>query len=459
MPPPNFDPFSGQVTGYQDPMAQFNPWLPVQPGYVGPASLPDTSYGKVVPDDMSAVSDRLDLIQNLMDLRRDPFFNYAVAAETGAPTFNYDMLNGVPSGLPGLDAALGFGGGGGGGGYSSSSSGYDSSGGYSSGGGGFTPELFTTDRMKTLRKSDDPNMNMIANLTRKGVDPGTIKMQLLDDMNTPGSSITPEKLEIYNGAVDDAFSEYTTFNRTQLQNKQGMMQAQQGSPGINTLQEYFSGWGTPTPKPYGPGNWPGDMQADIEANMPTAQADFIRRNRKAMAQLRPEARYRPEGFGRDTPEENAQEATIHNAAISAGPSAVGGTSPWGGGFVGPQGAGAVPYTPDYTPQQNAFLGDVGGAASGAWGGMFGGGSSSNPFAGNSGWSAMRPETGEYEMNAPAQQMDWLQNQNQQYRQDMNQAQQQYQNIIQGDIAESGRTPQRDAMNAQLNYLRSMGLNI
>jgi hypothetical protein len=449
MPPPNFDPYSGQITGYQDPMAQYNPWLPPQPGFIAPTEI---SYGEPVPPDIGTLGDQISIMQNLMDLRRDPFFNYAVAAETGAPTFNYDLLMGNPTGLPGLDAAMG---GGGGGGYDTG--GYDTSGGYSSG-GGFTPELFTTDRMKTLRKSDDRNMNMIAELTRKGVDPGTIKMQLLDDMNTPGSTITPEKLDIYNSAVDDAFTEYTTFNRTQLQNKQGMAMAQQAAPEMNTLQEYFTGWGTPTPVPYGPGNWPGDMAANIEANMPTAGEDVIRRNRKAMARLREEARYRPEGYALKTPEERGQEATAHAAALSAGPSAISGTSPWGGGFVPPPGP-AEPYTPStQTPGQNAFLSSAANAASGTWGGVFGGSGVSDMFGGN-GWLAQRPETGGYEMNAPAQQLDWLRNQNQQYQQDINQAQRQYQNIIQGDIAESGRTPQRDAMNAQLNYLRSMGLNI
>ena len=111
--------------------------------------------------DSATMGRNLNQLQDILSIRRDPFFNYMVATETGADTFPYEQL--VQPGNPWSMGGMGGGGGGGGGGY---------------GGGGGGGGMFLTPNIDMARGSGDDDIQDIVAQMDKGVDPWTVKQQI-----------------------------------------------------------------------------------------------------------------------------------------------------------------------------------------------------------------------------------------------------------------------------------------
>lgn len=319
------------------------------------------------------------------------------------------------------------------------------------------------------------------------------------------------------GTVDTLFDEKWNFEKTNLQNQQGQMMATQAQEAeLNPLQEFASQWGLPMGQ-YGDGNWPSDLAASINRYMPNERKELRQLDRRQNRLQEQEPVYAATGFDRNRfLAEQAERTGPVNAATTLGawddvppadlvgrvspdmqrvpqvtgepagrPIGVSGPITYKGPVSGPIGGvkAAQQEQQEEVPARYAsapYGGGNGGQASGYGGGApFSGSGQASGYGGYerqpqqpgyAGYSAggpygeyggapayQAPSSWEQSANPIAQQLTGLSDQSQYLQDYQRRSQNQYNTMVQNYLANQNRTPQADALNTRMNWLRAQGL--
>jgi len=472
------DPVTGQpinVPGVQPSMygGAANPALqPILPQI----PMANYSYGKPVPLETSDYGTALGVQKDVIDQLFDARTGAMASILYGTPSFDWGYAQGQ------TNPFLGGGGGGGwGGGYSSDGGG---------GGGGYVPEIYNTPVMDSLQNTQSQVLKIARDQIAQGMDPTSVKFQIQSAINAdptlaagipdiagkPGSG-----LETVFGTVDKLFDEKAGFQRTQLQNQQNQM-AYGG--GDNPLMDYAKQWGLPMGT-YGPGNWPADLQGQINRFLPSSRQQ-LGRIRRRMGDLPTQARYQP------VPESETLKAgtvapgdynrylnqVVEPGGITSGtelgawkqpddsnpPGFLGGPNYLDVAAQGTKGSGAYSSRGGYGnegPSEAEIKGTGYGRSPSAGSGIMWAQRESNPAWGQPTELPFEVQIrGEpYWTNQAGQQYQNLANRYQRVSNYQQKSQNQYNQAVTNYLAQQGRTPARDALMGRMDALRSMGLAI
>lgn len=416
-----------------------------------------STYGTPQYSDAATNNRKLTGIKSMLAILANPQFNRMVSATTGADTLDYGALQGASSYVdPQTGMPLGGGGGAGGGAFG------DGSGG--GGGNGYT-SVYTTPWSDAASRSPDPVVKGIFDAVSQGQDPATIKLGLMST-----SQGDQAKLDVYNNTVDKVFGEQSGFQRNQL-----LGQAP-GGGGSNPLMTALQKSGLPNPATtYTADNLPPDID--------TSGIDMIQTRNSMLADQYEQLH------------QNALRDMVHEVAAKHPPGSLPSDPRTYDEFLRQGGQPAAP-TGDNSNRNPNVLERVGGAAQhlpGAWdavnanvGGRLASGAGgifdfitgkepdqpSAPARVSGGWNAL-PSWTKTRIGPQAQQQRWVPNQESpatwqahEYARAAQSARDKaaetgpgFRNLVANYITQQGRSPDRDALRAQMNFLRQMGLDI
>ena len=253
-------------------------------GYPDSQFLGDYSaYGTPQATDAATQGRMLSNLQKLNAILRDPSFNYRIATETGANTFPYEQL--MQPGNPWLVDPTGLGG-------SGSSDDYDAlvgmltggggaGGGFGGGGGGGRSSAGTLGPrlLQASLNSSDPIMKEAATQLSEGLDPGTVMASIFKAVDDP------DLRKMYNDQVGQMWQE------------SGEVQMAQAGPGVgkpSELAKTAAKWGMVDPMSQWTGDTlPPEVEEVLNRYLPT-DTDKVARNRAQQARvLERKAEYGP----------------------------------------------------------------------------------------------------------------------------------------------------------------------
>jgi len=455
---------------------RFMPGLGIGPLFPGDYN----KYGEMEPYEQADVNQQFSGLKSLLQVLKDPYFNQMVSTETGADVFPYEQLAmpGNPF-MGGMDLPMGGMGGGGGGGYGG--------GGY--GGGAVQP--FITPNIEWARGSNDPVMQTIVQQMDRNVDPFTVKQMLAASPETDQN-----QLDVYNEAIDTLYDEKgkAMIAGAQMGGAGGMPQLQP-----NALQQQVAKWGGMNPlAQYGPGNMP----SDIDVNQYLQQAPDTTGMDRRLREAERGALYREEpspqagvnqqiedlvarssgspmasavpttSLTRALSKRRGQRGTIEltNPAPALSPREeevrANALRTYGlGGAIAPEDRG---ITASVNPEMLAMNRTTGTTAApprwtrpGLIGGMTGGLFVRQPGEDEETFETERRGPGGRKMvtNRAGDLAQRLRAQRAGRPARTEAINQGIQQMIAADLAQRGRTPQRDALRAQMGYLRQMGIGV
>jgi hypothetical protein len=478
-----------------------DPYL--QPEFALPGDL--SKYGDPEAYDIATIGRQLDNIKKLNAILRDPFFNYRVAIETGQDTFPFEQL--MQPGNPWLQDPTGLGGSGraadynalinggmgqmgGGGGYG----GGDYGGGGYGGGGGLPPGSYLaedgtmvvpTPLLSATLNSTDPVLAEAARLIDEGYDPATVSQTLY------AKEADPELRKMYVDQVGKMFEERNTAQLAQQ--TPGAGGAGVGEP--SELAKTAAKWGVADPMAqYGAVTGLPD-EVELELNRYLGDEGWAQRAASGMTRqanrLERDAVYAPDNnwfLGQEpAPTKvvgpNFTTGGVEPAGLGPPPrrvpaeeadAAYYGTDLAAGLNPGRWYRGAARMEPTDTVLGTPAGGGGGGGRSGGWGGEAGG-ERANQRASLLNW--LTPERREVSRSGQVvnrdgrrvranaaganaarkrARADYLRQNGAAEVQRYNDATRDYIGMY---LQQQGRTPQRDAMAATMNYLRRAGLSI
>ena len=220
--------------------------------------LGDWNKSGMEPYEQADVNQGFTTFNNVRKALSDPMTNYMIAVQTGADTFDFGQLAGGGMGMYGGAGGGGGGGGGMGGGYQS---------------------VYTTPWSDSATASSDPFMKQIAVDVAAGKDPGTIVLQMMER-----GDFDQDQLDVYSNAANQMFQERSGFQRNQLNPAQ---------PEQTAMQKWLAATGLPDPtEEYTPETLPADVMPDLNPALARYYKRFTDLDERAKKWAK-DARYGP----------------------------------------------------------------------------------------------------------------------------------------------------------------------
>ena len=465
------DPATGEW--YDD--GEYTDFLGVGNRFLNPQLMGDLSkYGVPEATDIATQGRQLTNADKALDFIFDPRASYFNAVVNNQPTFPFESLmqgqGGVGDPMMMGGGGMGMGGGGGGGGM------------YGGGGGMDNDTIWANMYLNSVGQSQDPVLQTIYSDVMEGnLDPVSVKSQLLS------SGIADQnQLDLYNDAVDKLFTA-----KVNLQQGQMMGAGQPQQMPATQLGQIAGKWGTVNPlQGYSAENLPADALSDYGASLAPynkraesfdaaqrkALQDAVYRNAPPTAAaavapveeeeplIRPEELARMETLKERNPE--AWQRQVDMITRNRRENRAGGND-WTGQLAWEKPFGGVFSGPDIEAKLGPGFAQQGGAPAAAVGGQplpRGGGGllrgAVQGFLHNEEADPLRYRTqGGGRTNLAGKRAQYLQQRATGERENMAAADQWTRELASRRLAGQGRSPQRDAMQAQLNLLRQFGVGV